>query len=109
VFGISTIFWVSLAALAISGMADVVSVFVRQNIVQIGTPDAMRGRVGAVNSVFIGASNELGAFRAGAMAAGFGAVTAVLAGGIATLVVTALWMKWFAELRKLDKPEDAAA
>ncbi len=108
-FGLSTIFWLSLAALAVSGMADVVSVFVRQNIVQIGTPDGMRGRVGAVNSVFIGASNELGAFRAGAMAAVFGAVGAVLAGGIATLVVTALWMKWFAELRKLDKPEDAAA
>lgn len=109
VFGLSTIFWVSLAALAVSGMADVVSVFVRQNIVQIGTPDAMRGRVGAVNSVFIGASNELGAFRAGAMASAFGAVGAVLAGGVATLVVTALWMKWFADLRKLDKPEDAAA
>ncbi len=108
-FGLSTIFWLSLAALAVSGMADVVSVFVRQNIVQIGTPDAMRGRVSAVNSVFIGASNELGAFRAGAMAAAFGAVSAVLAGGIATLVVTAIWMKWFAELRKLDKPEDAAA
>ena len=108
-FGLSTIFWLSLAALAVSGMADVVSVFVRQNIVQIGTPDVMRGRVGAVNSVFIGASNELGAFRAGAMASVFGAVGAVLAGGIATLLVTALWMKWFKELRKLDKPEDAAA
>jgi len=108
-FGLSTVFWLSMAALAVSGMADVVSVFVRQNIVQIGTPDGMRGRVGAVNSVFIGASNELGAFRAGAMAAGFGAVGAVLVGGVATLVVTALWMKWFAELRKLDKIEDVAA
>ncbi|MFN4283740.1 MAG: MFS transporter [Alphaproteobacteria bacterium] len=108
-FGLSTIFWLSMAALAVSGAADVVSVFVRQNIVQIGTPDVMRGRVGAVNSVFIGASNELGAFRAGAMAAGIGAVGAVLAGGIATLVVTALWMRWFPQLLKLDKPEDAAA
>lgn len=109
VFGLSTIFWLSLLALAVSGMADVVSVFVRQNIIQIGTPDAMRGRVGAVNSVFIGASNELGAFRAGAMGAAIGAVGAVLAGGIATLVITVIWMKWFTELRKLDKPEDAAA
>lgn len=109
VFGLSTIFWLSLVALAVSGMADVVSVFVRQNIIQIGTPDAMRGRVGAVNSVFIGASNELGAFRAGAMGAAIGAVGAVLVGGIATLVITLLWMKWFTELRKLDKPEDAAA
>jgi MFS family permease len=108
-FGFSTIFWLSMAALIVSGAADVVSVFVRQNIVQIGTPDVMRGRVSAVNSVFIGASNELGAFRAGAMAAVFGAVGAVLAGGIATLVVTALWMKWFPQLLKLDKPEDAAA
>jgi Na+-transporting methylmalonyl-CoA/oxaloacetate decarboxylase gamma subunit len=109
VFGLSTIFWLSLLALAVSGMADVVSVFVRQLIIQIGTPDAMRGRVGAVNSVFIGASNELGAFRAGVMGAAIGAVGAVLAGGIATLVVTLIWMKWFSELRKLDKPEDAAA
>ena len=109
IFGLSTIFWLSMAALVVSGAADVVSVFVRQNIVQIGTPDVMRGRVGAVNSVFIGASNELGAFRAGAMAAGIGAMGAVLAGGIATLAVTALWMKWFPELLKLDKPEDAAA
>ncbi|HEY4136170.1 MAG TPA: MFS transporter [Alphaproteobacteria bacterium] len=109
IFGFSTVFWVSLIALGISGAADMVSVFIRQNIVQIGTPDVMRGRVSAVNSIFIGASNELGAFRAGVMGSAFGAVGAVLVGGIATIVVTAIGMKVFGDLRKLDKSEDAAA
>jgi hypothetical protein len=69
----------------------------------------MRGRVSAVNSIFIGASNELGQFRAGVMGAVFGAVGAVLIGGVATVVVTVLWMKFFPALRDVDRPEDSVA
>jgi hypothetical protein len=95
--------------LAISGAADMVSVYVRQNVVQLGTPDQMRGRVSAVNSIFIGASNELGQFRAGIMGAWFGPVGAVFIGGLATVVVTVLWMKMFPALREIDRPEDSLA
>ncbi|MEQ9125046.1 MAG: MFS transporter, partial [Alphaproteobacteria bacterium] len=82
VFSLSEIFWLSLAALALYGMADMVSVYVRQSLVQMATPNAMRGRVSAVNSISINASNELGDFRAGAMAAAMGVVPAVLVGGV---------------------------
>ena len=106
VFSLSEVFWLSLLALAIYGAGDMVSVYVRQIVVQIATPDAMRGRVSAVNSVSINASNELGDFRAGVMAAGIGTVPAVLVGGIATLGVTLLWWRLFPSLRMVDRLEE---
>ena len=90
VFGLSTAFWLSLAALAVSGAADMVSVVVRQTLVQLETPDAMRGRVSAVNSVFIGASNQLGEFESGATAALLGPVGSVVLGGVGTVAVALL-------------------
>ena len=109
VFGLSTSFWLSLVVLVLSGAGEMVSVFVRGMLVQLETPDAIRGRVSAVNSMFIGASNELGAFRAGFNAEGFGMVRAVVAGGLATLIVVAsYYYKLFPDLRKLDRFPDAA-
>jgi len=99
VFGVSHSFWLSMVALFINGAADMVSVVVRQTLVQLDTPDAMRGRVSAVNSIFIGASNQLGEFESGATAALFGPVGAVVLGGAGTLLVVGLWMRWFPELR----------
>jgi MFS family permease len=98
VFGLSHWFWVSLVALAVSGGADMVSVVIRLTLIQVETPDEMRGRVSAVNSVFIGASNELGEFRAGAMAAWVGAVGSVVIGAVGTLAVAALWVRLFPAL-----------
>jgi MFS family permease len=95
VFGVSRNFWLSLVALAASGAADMVSVVVRQTLVQLETPDAMRGRVAAVSSLFIGASNQLGEFESGATAAWFGPVGSVVVGGVATLLVVAAWWKLF--------------
>jgi hypothetical protein len=103
VFGLSTSFWASLAALAVLGAADMVSVFVRHVLVQLETPDDMRGRVGAVNSMFIGASNEFGEFESGLTASWWGLKPAVVVGGLATLVVAALWARWFPKLRHLDR------
>ena len=103
VFGLSHWFWLSLAALAVSGGADMVSVVIRLTLIQVETPDEMRGRVSAVNSVFIGASNELGEFRAGAMAAGIGAVGSVIVGAVGTLVVAALWIRLFPALWQRDR------
>jgi len=103
VFALSTNFWLSLTALAAAGGFDVVSMVIRQTLLQISTPDAMRGRVSAVNWVFIGASSELGAFESGATAALFGTVTAALVGGLGTLAVVALWTGLFPELRRADK------
>ena len=91
-----------MAALAVGGAADMVSVVIRQSLVQLDTPDEMRGRVSAVNSVFIGASNQLGEFESGLTAAWFGPVGSVLLGGIGTLVVAALWFKWFPTLAQRD-------
>ncbi len=102
VFGLSTLLWLSLLALAVAGAADMVSVVIRQTLVQLETPDAMRGRVSAVNALFIGASNQLGEFRAGAMAAAIGAVGAVLVGGAGTVLVAALWRRWFPALAARD-------
>jgi MFS family permease len=102
-FGLSTSFVVSLACLFVAGAADMISVFVRQTLVQGDTPDALRGRVAAVNTVFIGASNELGEFESGALAALIGAVPAVVAGGIATVAVAALWAKRFPALAERDR------
>ena len=100
VFAVSEVIWVSVVALVLMGGADMVSVFVRNTLVQLWTPDPLRGRVNAVNQVFIGASNELGAFRAGVTAALIGAVPAVLLGGIGTVAVCAVWARWFPALRQ---------
>jgi MFS family permease len=107
VFGLSGSFVLSLAALAVSGLADTVSVVVRQTLVQLETPDAMRGRVSAVNSVFIGASNQLGEFESGATAALLGPVGSVVVGGLGTLLVAALWWRWFPGLARRDRMERA--
>ena len=108
VFSLSEVFWLSLLALAVYGAADMVSVYVRQTLTQIATPDAMRGRVSAVNSVSINASNELGDFRAGMMAAAIGVVPAVLAGGVITCGVTLLWMRLFPGIAAIDRLRDVA-
>ncbi len=100
VFGVSHWFWLSMVALFINGAVDMVSVVVRQTLVQLDTPDEMRGRVSAVNSIFIGASNQLGEFESGATAALFGPEGAVVLGGVGTLLVVGLWMRWFPELRR---------
>jgi len=102
-FGLSTHFLVSLAALAITGAADMVSVFIRHNLVQLRTPDNMRGRVAAVNMIFIGASNELGEFESGVLAQWVGTVPAVVIGGIGTCLVVLLWALWFPALRRVDR------
>ena len=108
VFGASTSFTVSLLALTVLGGSDMVSVFVRSYLVQLVTPDVIRGRVSAVNAVFIGASNELGEFESGMTAGWWGGVTAVLVGGSATVLVTLLWLRFFPALRRMDKfPEPA--
>jgi MFS family permease len=107
-FGASTIVWLSIAALAVMGAADMVSVYVRETLIQLWTPDEVRGRVSAVNMVFVGASNELGEFRAGTVAALIGVVPAVVIGGMGTIVVAALWAWWFPALRdarRLDVPQ----
>jgi MFS family permease len=102
-FALSTSFALSLIALAASGAADMVSVVIRQTLVQLETPDDLRGRVSAVNSTFIGASNQLGEFRAGAVAAWLGPVGSVVAGALGTLVVVALWMRLFPGLYQRDR------
>ncbi len=108
VFGLSTNFVLSLAALCVLGAADVVSVVIRVSLVQIRTPDEMRGRVSAVHSLFTGTSNQLGAFESGVVAALAGTVPAVLLGGIGTIVVAALWMALFPELRRIGTFEETS-
>jgi MFS family permease len=102
-FGLSPYLWLSMLVLAISGGADMVSVVVRQTLVQLETPNEMRGRVSAVNSVFIGASNQLGEFESGATAAMLGPVGSVVLGGVGTLLVAALWLRLFPSLAKRDR------
>jgi len=102
VFGISRSLTVSLVALALTGAADMVSVVIRVTLVQVATPDQMRGRVNAVDMIFIGASNELGQFESGVTAGWFGTVPAVILGGVGTLLVTALWAWWFPALRRAE-------
>jgi MFS family permease len=102
VFAISKSFWLSMAALAILGSADAVSVVIRQTLVQLETPDDMRGRVSAVNSLFVGMSNQMGDFRAGVAAAWFGAIPAVLMGGIGTVIVVLAGIRIFPELYAVD-------
>jgi MFS family permease len=103
VFGISTTFWISMLALTLLGAGDMVSVYIRHLLVQLETPDEIRGRVSAVNGVFIGASNELGEFESGVVAAWVGAVPAVLIGGAATLLVAVVWARRFPELWRMDR------
>ncbi len=103
VFGLSTAFWLSLVALVALGAGDMVSVYIRQVLVQLETPDAIRGRVSAVNSMFIGASNELGEFRAGASARLLGAMPAVVWGGVACVGVVLAYVAMFPSLRHLDR------
>lgn len=102
VFGLSQTAWLSIAALVVMGAADMISVYVRGTLILLWTPDELRGRVNAVNSVFVGASNELGEFRAGTMASLIGAVPAVVIGGVGTVAVSVLWAFWFPKLRKID-------
>ena len=102
VFGLSTSLWLSMVVLAISGAADMVSVVIRQTLVQLETPDEMRGRVSAVNSIFIGASNQLGEFESGVTAALLGPVGSVVLGGVGTLAVALLWIRLFPSLARRD-------
>ena len=103
VFGLSTSFVVSLLALSAMGAGDMVSVFIRHMLIQLETPDAIRGRVSAVSAVFIGASNELGEFESGITAAWWGIVPAVIVGGTVTLFVTGLWSRLFPSLWTMDQ------
>jgi MFS family permease len=108
-FGFSTNLWLSLGLLVLLGVCDNVSVVLRGTLVQVLTPDAMRGRVSALNGLFIGTSNELGAFESGTVASWFGPVISVVSGGIGTLLVVAGMAKAFPELLRagrLDRPED---
>lgn len=107
VFALSTYFPLSLVALAMLGASDAVSVVIRFSLVQIETPDEKRGRVGAINSLFVSSSNTLGEFESGALAAWLGAVPSVLIGGIGSLVVAATWMLMFPDLRKIDRYQPA--
>ena len=109
VFAVSNSFLLSLAALAVLGASDMISVFVRLTLVQLRTPDEMRGRVTAVNGLFIGTSNQLGEFESGATAALFGTVPAVLIGGIGTLVVVSLWAVLVPSLWRVDRLDDERA
>lgn len=102
-FGVSTNFYASMVALTVLGAADMVSVYVRHLLVQLDTPDSIRGRVSAVSAVFIGASNELGDFESGITAKWWGAVRAVVIGGMATLVVTGLWTRLFPVLWRMQE------
>jgi hypothetical protein len=104
-FATTDVLAVALAALAVLGASDMVSVVLRMTLVQLGTPDALRGRVTAVNGLFIGASNQLGEFRAGAMASLIGAVPAVLVGGIGTLAIALIWTRLFPQLWRVDRLE----
>ena len=107
-FAVSTWFWLSFAALLVAGAADMVSVYIRGALVQFSTPDHMRGRVNAVNMLFIGSSNELGEFRAGTSAAWLGVVPAAVLGGLCTLGVVGGWTLGFKQLRTVDRFEEAA-
>jgi hypothetical protein len=106
VFGLSETMWLSLLALAVGGGVDMVSVVLRQTILPLVTPDALRGRVTAIEMVFISASNELGAFESGVAAALVGAVPAVVIGGIVTIGVALTWTRLFPELAQVDRLDE---
>lgn len=103
VFGLSSSFWLSMLALAATGAADNISVVTRLTLTQLETPDDMRGRVAAVNSIFIGASNQLGEFESGFTAALFGAVGSVVLGGVGSMLIAALWVRLFPSLARRDR------
>src|SRR5690606_30521711 len=103
VFGLSTSFWLSLCALFAAGTCDMVSVYVRETLIQLRTPDTLRGRVNAINAAFNSGANELGDFRAGASAALIGTMPAVVLGGLCSLVVALVWARRYPELRLFDR------
>jgi MFS family permease len=103
VFGFSQNFGLSLFALAVTGAADNISVVTRVTLMQLQTPDEIRGRVAAVNSIFIGASNQLGEFESGAVAALWGPVVSVVSGGVGTVLIAASWIKLFPTLAQRDR------
>jgi len=105
VFALSTWFWVSFFALLIAGAADMISVYIRSSLIQFATPDEMRGRVSAVNMLFIGSSNELGEFRAGVSAHWLGTLPAAVFGAVSTLVIVSLWSRLFKTLRDVENNE----
>ena len=107
VFGLSHWFWLSALALAVSGFVDMISMNIRATTVALATPNELRGRVNAVEGVFIGASNELGAFESGAAAALLGAVPAVVAGGALTIALALVWPKVFPDLSRIDRLEES--
>jgi len=102
-FGLSRSFALSLVLLFFTGMTDTISVIVRSTMIQLGTPDEMRGRVSAVNMVFVGASNEIGQFESGLTAQWFGAAPAVILGGAGTMLIVLMWSWLFPDLRRLDR------
>jgi hypothetical protein len=103
VFALSPWFWLTLAALVVLGASDMISVYIRATLIQIVTPDAMRGRVSAVSTLFIGASNELGEFESGVAARFLGAVGAAVFGGLGSIATVGLWSRWFPDLRRADR------
>jgi MFS family permease len=107
IFGLSTSFPVSLAALAVLGASDAVSIVIRFSLVQVETPDEKRGRVSAINYLFVGSSNALGEFESGLVAAWLGAVPSVVIGGLGSLLVASLWMMLFPDLHRIDRYEPA--
>ncbi|MFT3784588.1 MAG: hypothetical protein QM770_00290 [Tepidisphaeraceae bacterium] len=109
VFGVSTSFWLSLGALFVAGAMDNISVVVRHSLVNLLTPDAMRGRVSAVNQVFIGASNDVGNIEAALLAAAFGPVVSVVSGGVGTIFVVMLIAGMYPQIRKLGRLKDVVA
>jgi len=108
VFALSGWLWLSTLAMVVLGASDVISVVVRSSFVQLSTPDHMRGRVTAVNSLFIGTSNQLGEFESGVTATLFGTVPAVVLGGVGTILVALLWMRLFPPLRHADTLDSVA-
>lgn len=102
IFGLSTLLWLSMAALFVAGAADMISVYIRDNLVQMATPDEMRGRVQAVNSVFIMGSGDLGQLKSGLLAEAIGVIPSVVVGGVGVLGIVALWLKLFPRLRSVD-------
>ncbi len=107
-FAVSPLFWLSLLALAVTGAADMISVYVRQSLIQLATPDAMRGRVASVSFIFISASNELGEFESGVAARFLGPIGAVILGGVVAIGSAAAWLRLFPQLAHTDRFEDAA-
>jgi MFS family permease len=109
VFGLSTNFIISVIALVATGLGDMISSVVRQILIQMTTPDEMRGRVSAVNALFYGTAGQLGGFRAGVMAHGIGAVSSVVIGGVAVLATVVAWAWLFPSLRRVDRPDEVQA